>query len=69
MGHVDHLSGHPDHMLIFCATFNVTFIFHLMGQEAFFVSSLTPDKLCITHKEEERLRELIAVKPPGFAED
>ena len=40
-----------------------------MGQEAFFVTSLTPDKLCLTHKEEERLWELIAVKPPGFVED
>ena len=36
-GHVDHLRGHQDHVLIFLVTgiFNLTLICHLSGQEAF----------------------------------
>ena len=43
---VDHLRGHQDHVLIFFVIFNLI----LIGQEAFFVRSLTqdPSLICIT---------------------
>ena len=42
-GHVDHLRGHQDHVLIFLIIFNLTLICHLSGQEALFDRSLTRD--------------------------
>ena len=42
-GCVDYLRGHQDHMQIFFVIFNLTLICHLLGQEAFFVGSLTRD--------------------------
>ena len=45
-GHVDHPSEgspRPQVMLIFFVIFNSTLICHLLGQEAFFVGSLTQD--------------------------
>ena len=40
-GHIDHQRGHPDHVLTFFVIIDLTFRFHLSGQEAFFVESLT----------------------------
>ena len=40
-GHVDHLMGYQDHVLIFFIIFNLTLICHLSGKEAVFVGSLT----------------------------
>ena len=42
-GHVDHLRGHQDRVLIFFVIFNLILTCHLSGQEAFFVGSLTRD--------------------------
>ena len=42
-GHVDHLRGHQDHVLIFLIIFNLTLMCHLSGQEALFDRSLTRD--------------------------
>ena len=46
MGHVDHRVTQTT--CYFFVIFNVAFIFHLLGQEAFFVGSLTKTLLLLT---------------------